>query len=70
MTELLLKEVGQGLEMVEGFLTGRELDKEVDITVGPRLIAQDGSEQRQPDNAKRTNSRCHGSQPRFGFMTG
>ena len=31
MTQLLLKEVGQGFEMVEGLLAWRELDKEVDI---------------------------------------
>ena len=39
MSELPLKQVCQGFEMVEGLLAGRELDKEVDITVGPRLIA-------------------------------
>ena len=69
MTELLFKEVGQGFEVVEGLLAGRELDKEVNIAVGPRLIAQNGSEQRQPDDAERTNLPRHGGQPRFGFMT-
>lgn len=57
------KELGKRYEAIEAFLAGNEFDQEIDIAVGARLAAGNGSEKREALHAERADLGLGGPDP-------
>ena len=64
------QEIAESDQVVERLLAGRELDKQVDVTVRTRYVAVHRSEQRQAPNAQPENLGLGRRQAGLNFRAG
>lgn len=70
MPQRLLEQIRQGHEAIEGFLGGDELDEQVHVAVGARLVPQHGAEERESANPEAPDLGLDGQQATDRLVTG